>query len=116
MPRRLGVNGDEVAARLGESLQEGIDGFDHQMTIEQLVGMAPQRGDDRRPEGDVGHVMPVHHVEMNPVRAGFVHGAHLFAELGEVGGEDGGGDLDAHLATSSFAAATTASTVMPNSL
>jgi hypothetical protein len=31
----------------------------------------------------------VHDVKMNPVGAGFVHGAHLLAEPGEVGGENG---------------------------
>ena len=43
--------------------------------------MGPKRGDDGRPEGDVGHEMPVHHVEVNPVGAGRGDFADLLAEL-----------------------------------
>ena len=38
--------------------------------------------------------MPVHHIDMDPVGAGRVHGAHFLAEAREIGGEDGGGDAD----------------------
>jgi len=44
------------------------------------------------PDRDVGHEVSVHDVHMDPVGAGRVDGAHLLAELGEVGGEDGRGD------------------------
>jgi hypothetical protein len=36
--------------------------------------------------------MAVHHVDVDPVRAGLVDRMHFLAELGEVGGEDGGSD------------------------
>ena len=38
--------------------------------------------------------MPVHHVEMDPVCAGFIDCAHFLAELGEVGGQDGRRDAE----------------------
>jgi hypothetical protein len=38
--------------------------------------------------------MPVHHVDVDPVGARLVDGAHLLAEPGELGREDGGGDAD----------------------
>ena len=44
------------------------------------------------PEGEVGHEVAVHDVDMDPVGAGRVDGAHLLAKPREVGGEDGGGD------------------------
>ena len=40
----------------------------------------------------VGHEMPVHDVDMDPVGARLVDRAHFLAELGEVGGQDRGGD------------------------
>ena len=40
------------------------------------------------PDGDVRHEMAVHHVDMNPVGAGGIDGAHLLAEPREVGGEN----------------------------
>ena len=56
--------------------------------------MRLERRADHRAEGEVGHVMVVHHVEVDPVGAGGDHVAHLLAQAGEVGGEDGGGDAD----------------------
>ena len=84
MPGRLGVNGDVVGARLGEGFEIGVAGLDHQVAVERLVGMRPQRRDHRRAEGDVGHEMPVHHVEVDPVGAGRRDRAHLLAEPREV--------------------------------
>ena len=88
MPCRLGVDRDVIAARLGEGFEVGIAGLDHQVAVERLVGQGPQRRDDRGPKGDVGHEMPVHHVEMDPVRARRGDGAHFLAELGEIGRQD----------------------------
>jgi hypothetical protein len=88
MPGRLCVNRDVIGARLGESFEIGVAGLNHQMTVERLVRERPQRRDDRRPESDVGDEMPVHHVEMNPVRARRGDRAHFFAELGEIRRQD----------------------------
>ena len=38
--------------------------------------------------------MPVHHVDMDVVGAGRVDRAHLLAQPGEIGREDGGRDAD----------------------
>ena len=84
MPCRLGVDRDVIGARLGEGFEIGIAGLDHQVAVERLVGERPQRRDDRRPESDVGDEMPIHHVEMDPVRARRGDRAHFFAELGEI--------------------------------
>ena len=88
----LGMHGDDVGARFGERREVGIGRRDHQMAVEDLRRRAADRLDDRRPEGDVRHEMPIHHVEMDPVGARGVDGAHLFAEAREVGGQDRGGD------------------------
>jgi hypothetical protein len=55
------------------------------MHVERLGGERADRRDDPRAERDVGDEMPVHHVEMDPVGAGLVDGAHLVAEPGEIG-------------------------------
>ena len=54
--------------------------------------MLAQRLADHRAEGQVRHEVVVHHVEVDPVGAGGDHVAHLFAEAGEVGGQQAGGD------------------------
>jgi hypothetical protein len=84
MRPRLGMHRDAVAAGIGEGGDVGIDGRNHQVTVEHLVRAVADRLDDGRPEGDVGHEMPVHDVEMDPVRAGSRHRLDLFAELREI--------------------------------
>ena len=91
---RLGMDGDDVGAGLGEGLEEGIDRRDHQMDVERLGGVRPQRLHHRRADGEVGDEMAVHHVDMDPVGAGLVDRADLLAEPGEIGGEDRGRDAD----------------------
>jgi hypothetical protein len=75
------------------ALAKAIDRRDHQMHVEDFPGHRPDRRHHRRTESDVGHEMPVHHVDMDPVGARFIDRAHLLAEPGEIGGEDGRRDM-----------------------
>ncbi len=90
----LGMDGEDVRPRLGEGLEEGIDRRDHEMDVERLGAVRPERLHHRRADGQIGHEMAVHDVDVDPVRSRLVDGAHLLAEPGEVGREDGGGDAD----------------------
>ncbi len=78
----------EIAPRFGH----------HQVAIEVERSMATQRGHDRRADRDVGDEVPVHDVDVQPVRGG-CHLAHLLGQHAEVGRQHGGGD--AHVAESS---------------
>ena len=84
MRPRLGMDGDDVRAGIGEVFQKGVDRRDHQMDVEGLGAVRTQRLHHARPDGDVGDEVPVHHVDMNPVGAGGVDRAHLLAESGKV--------------------------------
>ena len=86
------MHGDDVGARLGEGFEIGIARRDHQMHVERLLGVGPDRFDDIRADRNVGHEMAVHDVDMDPVGAGGIDRADLLAELGEIGGEDRRGD------------------------
>ena len=88
MRTRLRMHSDDVRARLGEGLEKGIDRGDHQMDVERLGGVWAQRLHHCRAKGDVGHEMPVHHVDMNPVGTGGIDRAHFLAQAGEVGRKD----------------------------
>ena len=57
--------------------------------------MLEQRLDDRQAEGQVGHEVVVHDVDVEPV-GGRGHGRGLVGEPGEVGGQDAGRDLNGH--------------------
>ena len=85
---RFHMHRDDVGTGLGEGFEIGIARRDHQMHVKQLVAVRTQRLHDIRADGDVGHEMAIHHVDMDPVGPGLVDRAHLGAEIGEVGGED----------------------------
>ncbi len=82
----LGMDGDDVGAGLGEGLEIEVDRRDHQVDVERLGGVRAEGLHHRRPDGDVGHEMAVHHVDVDPVRPGLVNGADFLAEAREVGG------------------------------
>ena len=64
------------------------------MHVERQLGMRPQRLDHHWADGEVGHEVTVHHVDMNPVGARRRHRLDLLAEGGEVGRQDGGRNAD----------------------
>ncbi len=86
------MHGDDVGAGLGEGFEIGIARRDHQMHVERLLGVGPDRFDDVGADRNVRHEVAVHDVDMNPVGAGCVHRADFLAELGKIGGEDRGRD------------------------
>ena len=81
---RLGVHRDDVGTRFGEGVEEGINGGDHQVDVERLCAVWSERLHHRGPDRQVRHEMPVHHVDMDPVRARLVDRTHFIAEMGEV--------------------------------
>ena len=94
MRARLGVDGDDVGAGLGEGLEIGIGGPDHQVDVHHRLHMRAQRCDHIGADGDVGHEMAIHHVNMNPVGAMCLDRLYLAAKVGEIGGQDRRGDFD----------------------
>ncbi len=78
-----------------EGIQAGL--VFNPAALPNLVGthrMRAQRLAHHRAEGEGGHVMVVHHVEVDPVGAGGDDGLHLVAQPGEVGREQAGGDAE----------------------
>src|SRR5262249_33206128 len=92
MRPRLDVNGNDVGAGFGKSLEIGIAGRDHQVHVEHFLGVRTQRFHHAGTDRDIGHEVPVHYVDMDPIGAGVIDRAHLLAELGEVGGQNRRGD------------------------
>jgi hypothetical protein len=45
-----------------------IDRRNHQVNVDHLLRVRAQRLHHGRADGDVGHEMPVHHIDMHPVR------------------------------------------------
>lgn len=95
----LRVEGDVRRARLGEIADDAVDRRHHQVHVDgRLDTVVTQRLAHERADGEVGHVVVVHHVEVDDIRASRKHICHLLAELGEVGGEDRRRDQERALA------------------
>jgi len=89
------MDGDPVGPRFRESVEKRIDRRNHQVDVERLGAVGPQRLHHRGPNGEVGDEVAVHDVDVDPVGAGLVDRAHFLAELREVGGQNGRGDQGA---------------------
>ena len=96
MDRRLGVDGNHVRARTREVLDVAVGTVDHEMHVHRAGGHTPHRVGDKGPYRDVGHEMPVHDVDVDPLRAGLVDRAHLASQLREAAAQNRRRDLDAH--------------------
>jgi len=94
----VGVKADQIGAGLREGLGQRVHRLHHHVHVQRH--RLPGGGDrvrldglaDHRPEREVGHVVVVHDVEMDPVGAGGDDALHLLAQPREVGREDGGRD------------------------
>jgi hypothetical protein len=84
----LDMDGDDVRAGLRERFEIGIAGRDHQVHVECFCGVRPQGLHHVGADGDVRHEMPVHHVDVDIVRARPVDRAYFLAQFGEIGGQD----------------------------
>ena len=88
----LQMDGEQVGPRLGEGLHIPPRLLHHQMGIQKEVGVLPDGGHHRHPDGDVGHEHAVHHVHMEPVGGGG-DPADLPVQVAKIGGENGRRDL-----------------------
>ena len=88
--RRLRRHEQMIGAGLGKGGEIAVRLDDHQVHIERLPRVASYRFDNHRPERDIRHEAAVHHVDMNPVGAGRIDGAHFFPQFREICGKDRG--------------------------
>ena len=87
------MKADDAGAGLGKIGDDPIYRLDHQMHINGCSDpVFTQRLADQGADGQVRHVVVVHHVEMHPVSAGREHFRSVLAQPGEIGRQDGGGN------------------------
>src|SRR5574343_502950 len=70
MRRSLRVKTDPVCPRFGKGFNEAIDGRYHQMHIDRRLRMWSNRLAEHRPQRQVGDVMVIHDIKVNPVGPG----------------------------------------------
>ena len=85
------MKANEVGAGIGKGCRQGIDRLHHQVNIDGHIfaiggfGMRLEGLTNHGAKGEVGHVMVVHHVVVNPVCAGGNDIANFFTQTGKVG-------------------------------
>ena len=90
---RFRMERDPGGAGLREVRNDAIDRLHHQVHVDRRGdAVLAQRLAHQRADGEIRHVVIVHHVEVDQVGAGSEHRLHFLAEAREVGGEDGRSD------------------------
>ena len=90
----LGVDDEPRAAGLDVPLGHHVRGEHHQVRFERHGDPIADRCDDVRPERQVRHELPVHHVPLDEVDARLLERDDFVAEPREVGGQHGRDDHD----------------------
>ena len=76
---------DDVRTGFGKIGNDAIDRFDHQMHIDRYLHVRADRFADKWSDGQIRHVMVIHHIEMNDVGSGSNDVAYFLAKTSEVG-------------------------------
>jgi len=80
----FGVKRDDVGAGLGKHRDQAVDGLDHQMHINGDLDVGTNSLTNHGADGQIGNVMVVHHVKMNPVCPCGHNIFNFFSQSGEV--------------------------------
>ena len=103
------MHGQMICASLCKRFEMLFRFFDHQMHIERKFGDSLAGFDDERSHADVGDEVTIHHINMQPVRAGGFARRDLFTEARKICSENGWGeDVAVHFALGGVLAAGTA--------
>ena len=89
---RLHMAGDDVRARVAELLHIADGTVDHQMHVQRQGGGGTDGLHHGDADGNVGYEQTVHHVHVDVIGGGDL--LDVPRQIGEIGGQDGGGDLD----------------------
>ena len=68
MPGCFGVKGNNIGSRLGEVRNNAVNRLDHQMDIDNRLGQGTDRFTHERANGEIGHVVIIHHIKMDDIR------------------------------------------------
>ena len=85
----LRMEGDVAGTGCSEVANQPVNRLHHQMNIDGRCNTMPaQRLADQRPDCEVGHIVIVHHVEVNQIGTRREHGVHFFTQTSKVRGKD----------------------------
>ena len=73
------MKGDDVGPTLGKVWNDRIHGLYHQMDVKRFFGVGLDGGYHRWPDSEIGHEVVVHHIDVDVIGPGRIHGPDLFA-------------------------------------
>lgn len=88
------VNRDPIDSCFGEHRNKFVRMFDHQVTVERNPRYSPERGNNRRPNREIGDEVAIHYVNVENGRSTLDGSLSFFAEAREISRENRSGALD----------------------
>ena len=87
------MDADQACAGFGKIGDDAVDRLDHQVDIDWCGNAVIAQGlAYQRPDGQIGDVVIVHDIKVHPVSTRLQREAGVFAQAGEIGGQDGRGN------------------------
>ena len=92
---------NNIGTRLGKIRHDPVNRFHHQMHVNRhsaaigTLRMRAYRCAHHWTDGEIGHVMVIHYVEMNDIGTRVNHGTNLFAQTGKVSRKNRGSNTKA---------------------
>ena len=93
MRARLNMRGQNICPCIRIGINIGVNRRDHQMHIHDRFYMRPKGLHRRRAKGEVRHKMPIHDIDMHPIRPLRLNGADLCTKIGKIRRENRRGDF-----------------------
>ena len=84
MFRSFRVKGDDIGTGLGKIGNDPVHRFHHQMHVDRRVGVRTDRRANHGTDREVGDIVIVHHIKVNPVSPRRDHVGDLFAQSGKI--------------------------------
>ena len=85
MAAGFGMEGNDIRPRFGKGNNQIVHRLHHQVNVYRHRSIRFQRGAHHGAESQIGHIMIVHHIEMNQIRPGLDNTADFLAQSGKIG-------------------------------
>ena len=92
MAAGFGMESNDIGTGFGKCMNQIVYRLNHQMYIDRHGCIRFQSRANHRAEGQIRHIMIVHHVKMNQIRTGADNFGNLFAQAGKISGQNTGGN------------------------
>src|SRR5687767_2029388 len=83
------MNIQSARTRLGKCFEVTLRLFDHQMHIQREICDSTTGFHDKGSHRNVGNKVPIHHIDVKPIRAGRFTSSDLLPETREISRENG---------------------------